>query len=202
MKGKFVSRLLCAGGLALLLGTAALSFLMRGESPRILGDTAGAEERTQALMEALTQGNLPQARQQILGDISLTDPDAGEDALSALWQAYLDSFQYTFSGGCYAGTDGLYRDVTVTVLDLSLVVQDVEARYRERLPQAKAEAESDEALVRAVLDQVIRESLEQELPMRQGKLTLALAYRQEQWWVVPDTQLLALLTGDGSIWEG
>lgn len=202
---KTLSRLLTILGAALLIATAALAFGCRNASARLLGAPEEARDVTQELMENLSRGDLAAAGLLLSGQPALENaPDLGSGYADVLWRAYWDSFQYTFAGDCYAGDNGLCRDVTVTMLDIPSLLPSIESTYQALLPKLAAEAGSNaldtdggyrEDFVLQVLERSATEALAAELPTQSRTVTLNLVYRDGQWQIAGDKNLTNILSG-------
>lgn len=202
---KTLSRIFALLGGALLLLTAVIAFGSRNASARLLSTAEEAQTVTGELMEDLRCGDLTAAGQLLYGQLPLENtPELGSAYAESLWQAYWDSFQYTFSGDCYAADTGLCRDVTVMVLDIPALLPAIEGAYQTLLPQLAAEAngnvlDSDggyrEDFIFQVLDQATRQVLADQCSTRSWNLTLNLAYRDDRWWVVGNADLNNILSG-------
>lgn len=202
---KTFSRVLTFLGAALLILTAAIAFGSRNASPRLLNAPEEARVVTQELMEDLSRGDLAAAGLLLSGQPVLENtPDLGGGYADVLWNAYWDSFQYAFAGDCYAGDNGLCRDVTVTVLDIPALLPSMESTYQTLLPKLAAAAGSDaldssggyrEDFVLQVLERSATEALAAQLPTQSRTLTLRLACRDGQWQISCDKNLTDILSG-------
>lgn len=202
---KTLSRVLTFLGAALLIVTAAIAFGSRNASPRLLSTPEEARDVPQELMEDLSRGDLAAAGLLLSGQPALENaPDLGSGYADVLWNAYWDSFQYAFSGDCYAGDNGLCRDVTITVLDIPALLPSIESAYQALLPQLAVAAGSDaldsdggyrEDFVLQVLERSATEALAAQLPTQSRTLTLCLACRDGQWQIAGDKTLTDILSG-------
>lgn len=202
---KTLSRTFALLGAALLIAAAAIAFGARNTPARLLGTPEEAQAVTRELMEDLTRGDLASAGALLSGQPVLENtPELGSAYAATLWSAYWDSFQYTFTGDCYAGDTGLCRDVTVMALDIPALLPAVESAYQTLLPKLAAQTGANalnadggyrEEFVLQVLGQAVEQALSAQTPTRSWQLTLNLAYRDGQWWIANDADLTNILSG-------
>ncbi len=108
------------------LGAALFLTLIAGNAPIITDSLTEAEAQTQRLMDAVCSGDYAAAEELLTGGLRLVPEGEHSSALTqALWDAYIDTLSYSFHGGCYADDYGLYRDVTVTILDIPALLNDL-----------------------------------------------------------------------------
>lgn len=190
----------------LILGTVALCFLSLDASAILVGGARQAEARTEALMEAICQGDDAAAGSMLQGQPALDSGRSPESSLGQLlWEAYRGSIAYEFSGSCYASDSGLCRDVTVTALDIPAVMQQLKADAQTLLNKHAASSDSDEVyeddgsyreeFVMDVLCDGAKKILKQEQPLTSHTITLQLTCRDGQWYVLPDPALIHVLAG-------
>lgn len=199
---KFLSAVFAVLGAVLVIGTAVLSFTSLDAPVRLLSSMENAEEKTEALMDAICQGNYTSAASVMYGRPEL---DAGQTPSSELgvllWDAYGDSLSYEFTGGCYATDSGVARDVTITALDISAVMEPLEEHYRKLLQEAEGSDSYDmsdenrEAFVMGVLCDAAAEVLEESDYLTSRSVTLNLTCQDGQWWILPEQELLNVISG-------
>ena len=113
----------------LLAATAVLAVSARNSSPVMAGALERAEVRTEALMDAICAGDYAAAEKLISGRPDLEiDRDPSNPLSLVLWEAYIERLSYEFRGDCYYDDYGVYRDVTVTLLDISAVMEQLQSR--------------------------------------------------------------------------
>ncbi len=190
----------------LILGTVGLCLRSLDAPVKLLASAQDAEARTETLMEALVQGDYDGVSSVLYGQPSLGgDEEPSQEIGVLLWEAYGSSISYTFDQGCYATDTGLARDVTVTALDISAVMAPLEERFNDLLEEQAAEEDPSvvydeddgyrEEFVMAVLAQAAEQVLTQGSYLSSQTVTLELTCQDGQWWVVPGTELLRLLSG-------
>lgn len=196
---------LAGGVLAVLAVLVSLSAL--DASPVLLAAPEDALAQSEAMMEAITQGDFAQAGQKMQGQPDLgADREPADEVGAMIWNAFVDSIRYEFTGECYATDSGVARDVTIETLDISSVTASLRQRSQSLLNQRVAEAEDVEQIyddngdyredfVMEVLHDAARQALEEDAVSTSKEITLNLVYQQEQWWVVPDAALLSAISG-------
>ena len=112
-----------------LAAALILSVAMRNAPTLALGTMEAAEAQTQTLMEAICSKDFSKAEQLLSGSNNLNSRESFHSPLTTtLWDAYYSSITYQFHGGCYTDDYGLYRDVTVTYLDIPTLLEDLQSR--------------------------------------------------------------------------
>ena len=125
----------------LLCAALVLSFSMRGKAPLTLGGIDTARRQTEQLMDAICAADFSAAEDLISGSPKLTAKTKNNDALTvALWDAYYSSISYHFLGDCYADDYGLYRDVSVTYIDIPALMDALQLHAPLLLADKAAEA--------------------------------------------------------------
>lgn len=176
-------------------------------SPWLLRTPSSAQERTEDLMELVCQGDFDGAAGLLSGtpDLGITAPEEGTPE-ALIWQAWLKSLRYEFTGDCYVTGNRIARDVTLQGLDIPLTTQDVSAEAQRVLEERLAHTEDtgefydeDGNLTKAFINQVLCDAtsrvLESSAQNTEGTLTLYLEYTNGQWMIIPDAQLQAFLSG-------
>lgn len=204
---KLFSGLFAVLGVILMLGTAVLSLSSLNRAPQLLTPPEAALAQSEAVMAAVAQGDYTSAGNLMYGQPSLGVDREPADAVGVLiWDAFVDSFTYEFTGDCYATDSGLARNVTVTTLDISSVTANLKARSEALLEQRVAEAEDvteiydqnnnyREEFVMQVLYDAAQQALQEDAAYLTQELTVSLVYQQEQWWVMPEQALLRAISG-------
>lgn len=194
-------------GLLLAVGTVILAFWARTAQPVLLHVPEDAAARAEAMMAAACGGDYQAASQMLYGTPSLGDKpqDAGPE-VELIWEAFLESLSYSFPGGCYIMDDAVALDVTIRYLDVNAVLEGLDART-ERLLDQQVQAAQDSSqlydkdnnfrqeLISEVLTTAVSQALEEKQTYREQTVPLRLVFAQEQWWVMPDSALLEILSG-------
>lgn len=203
---KLASRLLALLAVLAALVTAALCVYAVHQPPVLLTRPAEAEELAVQLMEDISRGDFDAASKAMLGNPDLGPARQPEGVVGKLlWQGFLDSFTYEYSGNCYAADSGVAMDLQVSYLDISSVIrgmgQQAGTLLKERVRRAEdmddiydEHNEYREDLVQEILTQATKQALQKEQPVSRS-LTLQMTFAEGRWWVVPDAQLLGVLSG-------
>lgn len=204
---KFFSVFFALLSVVLIVGTVALSFRSLDAPVKLLTSSENAETLAEDFMEAICRGDYSAA-----GSMMYGQPDLGTDRESAyafgtiLWDAFTDSLSYEFSGECYATDSGIARDVTITALDISAVMDPLK-ESTQTLLQKRAAAEEDlskvydennnyqEAFVMDVLCDAVSQVLAENNYLTSWKVTLKLVYRDGQCWIMPEQALICAISG-------
>ena len=184
-----------------------LSFMNRNAEPVLLSPPEEAEHQVTALMDAVCAGEYDEASRHLLGNPSLGVDRAPEDEVGILfWEAFTSSMSYELVGECYATDDGLAQNVTMTCLDITSVTANLRDRSQALLEERVANAEDTtdiydenydyrEEFVMDVLYDAAVQALKEDAREMTVELTLNLAYRDGQWWVLADSGLLDAISG-------
>jgi len=176
------TRLWLAAGL--LLSLAVLLTVWSGLSGKVLiSDPEGIPEAADAVMACIHDGDWETLETMVSGNPGLmpASGDAGS-VENLIWEAYLQSLQWTCAEGFSIQGACVTQSVRVTCLDIPGVVRDI----RELLAEP------------AINDQIlyaVRQALETEPPVREHTLILTFLREKGQWQLVPDQALQALLSG-------
>lgn len=188
-------------GGVLMLGAIVVCLFSLDAPAEMVGMPKEAMASAEEMMQALSLGDFDAASDLVYGQPDLGAGQPPEDGLEAMvWNAFVDSISYEFVGVCYAEGTGIYRDVSVTALDIPSVTENLQTRARVLLNARMDESEDSQTdLSAAVVDQVLREALEkaiqEDAQLVTRDVTLKLIHRDGRWWVVPDQALLEILSG-------
>ncbi len=194
-------------GLLLLVGSIGLCLFSLKAPVRILELPQEAVNTSEAFAQALNEGDLTAAAQYIYGQPDLGAAGTPEDPeTAAVWNAFLDSITFEYTGKLSAVDTGLSRTASVTTLDIASVTEKLPERAQSLVNQKIASAESltevyDESgsfrqeLAEEILNQALQQSLTQDAQRISGEVTVKLINRDGKWWVVPDQALLQILSG-------
>lgn len=204
---RFFSGVFAVMGALLMLGTTVLCLTCRGAQVKVKSLPRDAVKCSEALMEALADGDFAAA-----GRLMYGQPELGAEGGSTggteeiLREAFLGSIVYEFTGDCYAVDTGFAREADITTLDLSGVTDAVPGHAYALLTQrVEAAQEMSELyddgnnfrqdLVDQVLEEAVQQALEQDAGTVTSHVTIKLIYRDGQWWAVPDQTLLQAISG-------
>lgn len=204
---KIFSLLFGLVGMCLMVGAVVLCLGSLDAEPKLVELPQVAEERAEALLEAIGQGDYAEAGTMLLGQPDLgADREPADEVGMLVWDAFLKSVAYEFTGDFYATDTGIARDVTISCLDISGVTEKLEERAQALLEQRVSESGYvpewyDENgnyrgdFIDEVLLEAAAQAVEEDGRTISRELTLKLVYQEDQWWVVPDQALLEAISG-------
>ncbi len=204
---KMVSAIFGALGAVLMLGTVVLCLVSRNADVQLVNLPDAAVECSEQLRKALEDGDYRAAGNLMYGQPDLGADQEPENAVgSLLWDAFTDSFSCAFRGSCYATDAGIFRDASITVLDIAGVTDVLTERARDLLEQRAEQAEDKsqlydeqnnfrEELISEVILEAAAQALAEDAQTVTYDVTLNLICRDDQWWVVPDQTLLLAISG-------
>lgn len=213
MKRRFFCGILAVLGLAMLAFTGALAFQARELPVVLLSEPVEARTTVWYFLDALNQGALAEAGQSIYGQPNLSENGEFDTQVAAtMWRAYVQSLEGSLSGTCYATDAGLYQDVTISALDIQGILPSVEYQYEALLSQ-RSQEQGDAAInledgsyreefVLSVLEEAVQSALNQEMPMVSHTVSLSLVYRENRWWILPQSGLMDILAGGMTVKGG
>ncbi len=205
---KFFSVVFAVFGGILMIGTVAVCLLCRDMEAQMTQLPQEAGICSEQFMEALDLGDYASAGAMIYGQPELGGSGQPQSAIGGLvWDAFLESFSYTFVGDIYAQGTEIYRDVTITALDISSVTEALPQLSREALARRTEEAGEDAAaslydaagmLRQEARDLILREAAAQ--AVTQGEMTtyeakLHMVQQDGRWWAIPDQTLRTAISG-------
>ena len=208
---KILAWLLSAALLLVGLGAGALAVHIGmhypGQKPILLAQPEAAIQQVTAMMEAVCDGDYDKASTYLLGTPSLGVAEPPDNPLGTLlWQAFLDSTEFSLVGECYTTDVGVAQNVSFTYLDADSVTANLRTRSQELLNQRVAEAEDVseiydenneylEEVVMEVLEEAVQKALREDAKTITVTLTVNLKYQEDNWWVVVDNALLDAFSG-------
>lgn len=189
----------------LLVGTAMLGITFRNAEPLVMASMEKADARTEALMEALCQQDYAAAGKLISGKPKLEPNGEPATALGkVLWEAYGKSLSYEFDGNSYVSDGVVCRQVTVTLLDIPALMEELQAKSTKTLAVKAAENpaeayDADGAFCEEFVAEALAESAESMVKsdeyMTERSLTLQLTGHGGKWVVCADRTLMDLFVG-------
>lgn len=188
----------------LLAGTVLLAVSQRDAAPLLPDSMKRAEAQSRELMEAVVTCDYPAVETLLSGTPDLGADRSPSDPLSqSLWRLYGSSLSYEFDGPCYADDYGVYRDVTVTMADLTAMMTDLQSHSAILLASnAAADPHSaynpdgsyrQEFIMQTLAEQAAQLNVNDYLTER--SLTLQLVSEGGKWVVRLDSSLLDVLAG-------
>ena len=190
-------------------GVLAVHISLRypSEKPVLLEQPEAAIQQVTEMMEAVCEGNYDKAGTYILGTPDLGVDEPPENPVGAmLWEAFLDSTEFTLVGQCYTTDVGVAQDVSFTYLDTTSVTSQLRERAEVLLNQRVEEAEDvseiydenneyREAVVMEALKVAVQAALLEDAKTVTVTVTVNLKHQDGQWWVIADNALLDALSG-------
>lgn len=204
---KFFSGIFGLLGILLLAAAVLVSLSALQASPVLLDAPEAALARSEAMMEAVAQGDFTQAGQLMLGQPNLgADREPADPVGKMIWELFVGSIRYEFIGDCYATDSGIARDAVIETLDISSVTASLRDRSQKLLNQRVSQAEDvsqiydekgdyREDFVMEVLQEAVSQSLAEDAVYTQRQVTMNLRYQDGQWWVLPEQPLLTAIFG-------
>lgn len=203
---KIVSRLFGLLGALLLASAVMLSFAAQDAPARLLWASKDGIRRSGEYMDALCRMDLEALSDMTAGNPGyLAGEETGSDLEEYLWEAYAKSISYEFSGDCYGSDSGIARDVQVTVLDITAVLQELKLRSQDLLAEEAAVTDGDIVFdgngqyradfAMGVLRKGVQAILEEKSFTKTVELTLDLSCRDGVWYVQPSQAITNILTG-------
>lgn len=204
---RFLGALMGVAGLLIAFWTVSYALDNLDTPPQLVEPPENAVHRTQAMMDALMEGEFSAASTYMLGNPDLgADREASDTVGVMIWEAFMDSLEYSFTSELYATEDGLSRNVSVESLDIASVTANLKQRAQDLLTQRVEAAEDVEQIytdegeyredfVMEVLRDAVTAALAEDAKTIHRELTLNLIYENGQWWILPDQALLEAISG-------
>lgn len=197
-----------AAGMVLLVGSVGLALRSLDAPVKLAGVPEEAMACSEELMEAVAEGDYVKAGSMFYGQPDLGVTGQPQDEMGRkVWQKFLNSISYEFTGDCYATDSGISRDATITTTDIEAAAPGLKDKIQAELSRRVAEAEDmtqlyddnnnfHEEMVLEIFNQAVEEALQENTPSIQREITMNLIYREGQWWVVPDQALMQAISGN------
>lgn len=204
---KILSVFFALVAVAIMAVTAAAYVRFHQTPPMIQTPVEDAEAKAEMLMEAICQGDYAVAGECLYGNPALQwNQETASELGAALWEAYNSTLSYEFAGPCYGTGSGIYRDVTVTALDISALRPKIQERFEILMEPYLADAQYDSeafdengALRQEFAAEKLQKAVEQVLwldnEFASRQITLELVYQNGQWWVMPTQNLVDIVSG-------
>lgn len=204
---RFFAVIFAVFGVILLLGSIGLCLFSLNAPVRVLEMPQAVAECADSFSQKLNDADITGA-----GRLMYGQPDLGAEGVSAdpeaalVWDAFLSSISFEFTGKVYATENGFARDAAITTLDIASVTQKLPERTQSLVNQRIAAAGAleeiyDEAghfrpeLTQEILREALDQALSQDAQTVIREVTVKLVKRDGAWWVVPDQTLLRALSG-------
>ena len=193
---------------AALIAVTAVAYVRFSQTPPMIQTPVEeAEKRTEMLMDAICQGDYSAAGESLYGSPELHwNQDTASDLGAMLWEEYSSTMSYEFAGQCYATKSGIFRDVTVTVLDIPALRPKIQERFQALMEPHLTDVQYDSeafdengALRQDFVAEKLHKAVWQILLLNNSyishQITLELVFQNGQWWVVPTQSLIDMVTG-------
>ena len=202
-----LSMIFAVVGICILVVAALLCLSFRNAAPIMISVPDDAKECSETLMNALRTGDYDTASACIAGQPDLgLEREPEEEGSKLIWEAFTDSFQYEFTGECYATPTGVAQSVMITTLDLTKISSKLPQRMDDLMAEKMANTtimteiydetgDFRQDLIQQLLLQAISEILEEDAATVTRGVSLNLVYENSQWWVSLDQALLQAISG-------
>lgn len=204
---KFFAGIFGAIGTVLLVGSIGLCLFSLNAPVRMSEMPAGAVECSEQLAEAISQKDYAALEGCIYGQPQLgMEGTIGDTMVFEIWNVFENNLTFSYQGECYVKDAAIFRDATVTYLEVASVTEKLQTRAHTLLTQ-KVEAATDmaelydesgefrEDLVIQVLYEALDQACQEDAHFVTQNVTVELVHRDGQWWAVPDGSLLTALSG-------
>ena len=207
---KFLGFLLIILGLCAAVVTGCVALKNMEAEPVLLKAPAAAESRVKGMMDSFCSGDYVAAEKMLLGNTRLgVDREAADPVGQLLWQTFQSNMSYELLGELYATNDGLAQNIRITTLDLDPMIDYIETNTKllleaevnkrldnnDRLDEIYDDNnEYREEFVAQFLMDAAQQAVQQEKTLVQTELTLYLTWENGTWWVVPNDQLLGVVS--------
>lgn len=195
--------------LAIVIGISAVILCVFAvhQDPILVAPPKETAALAAELMDAVTRGDFQAVSSRMEGMPDLGVDREPEDTVGKLlWAEFLKTFTYEIKGQPYAAEPGMAVDMEVTYLDFNSVIGTLGDRVGALLKEKAQAAENpsevydeDNNYRQELVDQAIGQAAQSAIA-EDGKtvtraLTLRMVYEQGQWWVVPDGELISVISG-------
>ena len=204
---RFVSWIFGILGTVLMAFSIGLCLISLNKEAKICQVPDGAQQCIQQLSEAVNAGDYQAISQLLYGQPALGAEQKPADTNSViLWDAFVDSLACEVTGECVVTQNGLGWSVSVSAMDVPSVTAGLSRRAHDLMTEKVHSAtdmtqlydennEFREELVEDVLQDALVRALAEDGEVITREITLELICRDGKWWVLPNTELLTLLSG-------
>lgn len=204
---RFFAAVFAAVGTVVMAGAVLLCLLSIDAPVRMEQVPQGAAQCAQELEAAFAAKDYEALESLIYGQPELGMTHSSADPLQALlWEKFLGSLSFSYTGDYYVSGSRICRDATVTSMDVTSATANLKTHARNIMNSRVAAATEmselydEENNFRAdLVEQVLREAMEQALQqdaLAVGRnVTVEFVFADGKWWAVPDAALLDALSG-------
>lgn len=174
-------------GTVLLIASIGVCLLCRNWTPQNQGVPQAADAAADQFIQALSAGDFASA-----GNLIYGQPELGaegvfhSDAAARIWEGFRESFVCQSEGGSYLESTDIYRNVTLSYLDVAGVLRETASFART----TGDEAEEPDTQLLTAMDRALSEGKTLRI---QGKLRMI--EDQGHWYVIPDKTVLSAISG-------
>ena len=194
-------------GAAVGVGTVLLCLHSLQQGPVLVRVPQAAVSRVDSMFRAICMDDYAAASELIYGTPDLgADREPDDEVGELIWDAYMDSLDYSLVGDCYATDTGVAQKVKLSYLDITSVTDGLQTRSRELLQQRVDQAQDVEEIydenndyrqdfVDAVVMDAARQALSEDARYVETELTVELVCVQGRWWILSDSALMQAISG-------
>lgn len=195
-------------GLAVAAAAVWICLTFHDTAPILLSPATEARKTVSIMLDAVCSGDYTAASQQILGNPQFGASYKPEDPVEEMmWNAFQSSFSYELDEECFSTESGLSLNTKISFLELDSITRNLRERtqllIQERIDAAETmdqiyneQNEFLESFVMEALEDAIADSIEQDACFKTVEVTVNLIWRDNKWWVLPDTALMSALSGE------
>lgn len=206
-KNRIFSNLLAALAVITALASVYLISIAMAAPPIMVGQPAAISARVEEMLTAVCRADYETVSGMLYERPNLGSyPEERSAAEDLLWTAYLESLEYEIMGNCYAGDSGLTVDVKIRALDINETVSDLGNRTQRMLADRMEQAENiseiynesndfHQEMVMEILREATMQSLQESTAYQEQTISLNLVFEKGEWWILPNTELLNILSG-------
>lgn len=204
---KYVRVMLGILAAVIAAGAVWLTLQFRGQLPILLSAPEEAQQQAEVTVCALCSGEYADAEKRLYGMPDLGADTQPEDKVNQMiWNAYRSSLDYQMVGSVYATQQGLAQKVKIISMELPSATEKLGQRAQMLLQQRVENARDvseiydagntyRDAFVADILEDAVRQTLEEDVRYTYQIIELQLVCREGQWWVLPDKVLLNAVFG-------
>ena len=194
-------------GVCTAVAGIVLSACFLNADPIMLKRSDEVREQVSEMLDDVCCGDYTAAGQKMYGTPSFGPSRQASDEIGILmWDAFAESISYELVGECYPQDQYVAQNVRITCLDFASVTEELRPHFQQLLEQRIAQAETvseiydennnyREDIVMELLQQAAQECLQEKGKLVTVEVAVKLVYERGQWWIVPEEELLATITG-------
>ena len=204
---KFFAGIFGALGTVLLVGSIGLCLFSLNAPVRMEEIPEGAAACSETFAQAVSGKDFAEMQACIYGQPELGLSGEPADELSRLvWDVVQLNLEFSWNGECYMEDTVFCRDASVSYLDVSGMMANLQGRAHTLLTQrVEAATDMDELydetgefrqdLVDQVLKAAMTQCIMEDARRVTADVTVQLVNRDGRWWIIPDGALVTALSG-------